>query len=139
MTDEFPEQTTESVPRQIRSRVLNQTVGQWVRAIDLVLAQYEPAGLTIEAEADKVTKLAVFTMLRRWFDDNTICLLVDSSDMKLPKLLAESSSYDIASIIDRPPSGSGEIDDYEPDDPDAPPGPDGFSPDLHPPGAERSP
>lgn len=138
MSDVSPE-SPESIPRQIRSRVLNQTVGQWIRSIDLVLSHYEPTGMPVAMEAEQVTKLAVFMMLRRWFDDDTICLLADSSNMRLPKKLIESSSYEIAAIIDRPPSGLGVIDDHEPDDPDAPPGKDGFSTTLLPPKEEKSP
>jgi hypothetical protein len=139
VTDESPGQAPESIPRQIRSRVLNQTMGQWIRAVDLVLSEYEPTGLPVAMEAERVAKLTVFTMLRRWFDDDAICLLSDSSDMQLPKKLCESSSHDIAAIIDRPPSGVGMIDDHEPEDPDAPPGRHGFSPPLRPPTEERSP
>jgi hypothetical protein len=132
VTDAPLDPTQESIPKQIRSLVLNQTVGQWVRALDLVLSQYDPTGLPVAMEAERVTKLAVFVMLHRWFDQDTICLLSDSSNMRIPKKLSDSSSGEIAALIDRPTSGMGEIENYEPEDPDAPPGKDGFSATIRP-------
>jgi hypothetical protein len=112
----------QSVPQQIRTRVLNMTIGQWMRAVDLVMDEYSPRNNTVEAEADYVAKLAVLVMLQRWYDENDICLLLDSSALRLPKRLAESSRYQITRILDRPPSGEGVIESFEPHDDDAPPG-----------------
>lgn len=134
VSDGPPEPDRRSTPKAIRDRVINLTVGQWIRAVDLVISHYEPSGLSLETEAEHVAKAAVFTMLRRWFDEDTVCLLIDSTSLKIPRRISDSSSHEIASVIDRPPSGEGVLDDLEPDDPDAPPGPDGPSLTL-PPGA----
>jgi hypothetical protein len=120
------EQPESNTPKTVRNLVLNQTLGQWVRAVDLVLAHHTPTGSTTEVEANHVTKAALFTMLRRWFDDDTICLLLDTGVLKIPRRIAESSSYDIASVLDRP-SDVGLLDDLEPEDHDAPPGSTGHS------------
>lgn len=128
MNDQDPERTAElSTPRLIRTRVLNMTIGQWMRAIDLVLANYQPSGRSVEEDADQVTRLAVFVMLKRWYDDDVICLLMNSSTLRLPRRLTQTSRFEVAKILDKPPSGSGEIDNCDPEDDDAPPGPDGFS------------
>lgn len=115
---------TQSIPQQIRTRVLNKTVGQWMRAVDLVLSEYSPQANTVEEEADHVTKLSILMMLTRWYDEEDICLLLNSSALRLPKRLAETSKFDITQILDRP-SDHGRLDDLDAFDADAPPGADG--------------
>ena len=58
----------QSIRQQIRTRVLNKTIGQWMRAIDMVLEDHIPQGGPVEDEADHVTKLALLVMLTRWYD-----------------------------------------------------------------------
>jgi len=97
------------------------TLGQWLRAIDLVLEGYAPQDESVEDEADRVVKLTLLIMLTRWYDEEDICLLTDSSALRLPTWIMESSRREIAKILDRPPSDEGLIEDYMPEDPDAPP------------------
>ena len=112
---------SQSVPQQIRTRVINQTVGQWMRAIDLVLSEYSPRGHNVEEEADHVTKLTLLMMLTRWYDEDDICMLLDSSTLRLPKRLAETNKFDLKQILDRP-SDYGRLDDLDALDGDEPPG-----------------
>jgi len=111
----------QSVPQQIKTRVLNMTVGQWMRAIDMVLSEYSPRSGTIEEEADYVTKLALLLMLTRWYDENDICLLLSSTSLRLPKKLAQTNKFNLTKILDRPPSGAGMIEDFTDPDPHAMP------------------
>lgn len=116
----------QSVPQQIRTRVINMTIGQWMRSVDLVLSEYTPRDESIEEEADYVTKLALLMMLTRWYDEEDICLLLDSTALRIPKKLKKTGKWELTKILDRPPSGEYEIEDFTHDE-DAPPGEDGPS------------
>ena len=106
----------QSVRQQIRRRILNTTIGQWMRAFDAVLNDYTPRGLSVEEEADTVTKLALLLMLTRWYDEDDICLLLDSSSLRLPKSLEDSGTWEIRRMLD----GKSIDDDAPPgDDPNA--------------------
>jgi len=110
-----PQQPPRSIRQQIKTRVLNMTIGQWMRAIDMVLSEYTSRGGSVEDEADYVTKLALLLMLTRWYDENDICLLLDSSALRIPKRIAESTKFDLTRILDRP-SEEGTIEDFTYDD-----------------------
>ena len=118
---------TQSIPQQIRTRVLNTTIGQWMRSVDLVLSEYTPRDQSVEDEADHVTKIALLMMLTRWYDEDDICLLLDSTSLRLPAKLAKTGKYELKRILDSPPSGEYQIEDFGVTDEDAPPGPDGPS------------
>jgi len=98
-----------------------------MRSVDLVLSEYTPRDQSVEEEADHVTKLALLMMLTRWYDEEDICLLLDSSSLRLPKKLANTGKFELKKILDRPPSGDGMIEDFGVTDEDAPPGADGPS------------
>ncbi len=105
-----------SVRQQIKRRILNTTIGQWMRGIDAVLDDYTPSGGTVEVEAERVTKLTLLLMLMRYYDENDICLLLDSSSLRLPKSLEDSGEWEIRRILDGKPLD----DDASPgDDPSA--------------------
>lgn len=116
----------QSVPQQIRTRVLNMSVGQWVRAIDMVMAEYTPRGDVVEEEAERVIKLTLLLMMTRWYGEEDVCLLLDSSKLKLPKKLEESSRWEITKILDQIYEDD-EIVRYDVHDDDAPPGEHGKS------------
>lgn len=119
-------QQPQSIPQQIRTRVLNMTLGQWMRAVDLVLSEYMPSGKSIDTEADRVAKLALLMMLTRWYDENEICILTDSTALRLPKGLEGTGRDRLEKILDRQPSDEFEITEFAHDD-DAPPGHSGSS------------
>lgn len=89
-----------SVRQQIKRRILNTTIGQWMRGIDAVLNDYVLNGGTVEEEAERVTKLTLLLMLTRYYDENDICLLLDSSSLRLPKSLEDSGAWEIRQILD---------------------------------------
>ena len=117
--------SAQSSPKQIRTRVLNTTVGQWMRAIDLTLSDYCPQGGSIEDEAERVTKVSLLLMLTRWYDEQDFCLLLDSSKLRLPKRAAETNRFELAKILDPPKLKAERKADSELEDEDAPPGSDG--------------
>jgi hypothetical protein len=94
------EQPVLSRRQQIKNRFLNTTIGQWMRAVDLVLDEYIPRGGTIEEEAEYVTKLALLMMLTRWYDEEDICLLLDSTALRIPKKLSQTTKFEITKILD---------------------------------------
>jgi hypothetical protein len=114
-------QPPKSARQQIKTRVLNMTLGQWMRAIDMVLNEYSPKDGSVEEEADYVTKLALLLMMTRWYDEADICLLLDSSTLRIPIKLSQTSKFDLTKILDRPPSDHDVIEDFEPEDPHASP------------------
>lgn len=119
----------QSVPQQIRTRVLNMSVGQWVRAIDMVMDEYTPQGADVDDEAEHVIKLTLLLMLTRWYDENDVCLLLDSTKFRLPKKLEESSRWEITKILDQI-YDKDEIVRYDVRTGDEPPGETGPSPEI---------
>jgi hypothetical protein len=91
-----------------------------MRAIDMVLNEYTPRDESVDDEADYVTKLALLLMLTRWYDEEDICLLLDSTALRIPKKLSQTSKFDLTKILDRT-SEEGVIEDFEPSDPHSTP------------------
>jgi len=109
----------QSIPQQIRTRVINMTVGQWMRSIDFILSDYQSQQRSIDEEAEHVAKLAVLVMLTRWYNEEDIVMLLDSTSLQLPAKLSQTSQFELAKILDRP-SDEERIEDFEHDD-NAPP------------------
>lgn len=114
--------TANSLPQQIRTRVLNKTLGQFIRAMDLLLAEYSPQSRDPEQEANYITRLTLLLMMSRWFDEDEFCILIESSKLALPKKLQRTAKHQLSKILDRAPPGAGVIDTHEAIDDDAPPG-----------------
>ena len=110
-----------SIPQQIKNRCLNMTIGPWMRCVELVLAEYQPRSSDVEEEAERVVKLALLLMLTRYYDEEQIVMLLDSTSLSLPKKLSRTSKFDLARIIDNVSSDEQQIVDPLDDDEDAPP------------------
>jgi len=103
---------------------LNMTIGQWLRAIDMVLDEYTPGDGTADEEADYVTKLALLLMMTRCYDESDICLLLDSTALRIPRRLSQTSKFDLTKILDKildKTATKGEIEDFRAPDPHASP------------------
>ena len=85
---------------QIRSAVLNTSIGQWMRSIDLVMEHHTDSGDDPEEEAETVTRHALLMMMTRYFDEDAVCVLADTPSHALPRELEESSAHDIRAFID---------------------------------------
>jgi len=108
-----------SAPQRIKNACLNLTIGPWMRCVDLVLREYQPRSTDVDEEAERVVKMALLLMLTRYYDEEDIVMLLDSSSIQLPKRLSETTKFDLARVIDNTPP-EGRIDDIHVDD-DAPP------------------
>ena len=93
--------------------MLNRTLGRWVRVVDLLLDHHLDEGRALGKEADHVAKRALIVMVGDTLTDDDAVLLLDSSKLRLPQSLEDSSVEDIRAFLD------GRADD------DAPPGEDG--------------
>jgi len=95
--------------QQIRTLALNGTLGKFIRAIDAVLDVYTDGGDLIDDEAEHVVKLALMLLLTNYFEPDDIVILADSSRLRIPKSLSESSQFEVRALLSGKP------------DPDAPP------------------
>lgn len=92
----------------IRKAAINRAVGQFVRVIGKIADRHEPESIHPEREAEIVVKQALMLMSAEWLDSDGVTLLVESSKLRLPKWIEESSAMEIKNLIreddDRPPS-----------------------------------
>jgi len=98
--EEQPPGPVASRRQQIRKAVLNRTLGRWIRVVDLLLEHHTDEGLPVDREADIVAKRAVILMVGNVLDEEDAVMLLESSRMRLPKKLEESSAQDIRAWID---------------------------------------
>jgi len=84
---------------KIRHKVINTTIGQWMRAVDAVLDEYVAHG-TLTEDSEQVAKLAVLMMLNRWYDPEEYAILSDSNELRIPKKISETGKYEIHQILD---------------------------------------
>jgi hypothetical protein len=103
----MPEKAPEDEPlpspsrrQKLRAEALNQTLGRWVRVIDLLLEHHTDAGLPVEKEAAAIAKRASILMVEHLMTEEDIVLLLESSRMRLPQSLEESTAHDIRAWID---------------------------------------
>ncbi len=80
--------------------MLNQTLGRWIRVVDLLLDHHADTGAPIEKEAELVTKQALIVMVGDVLTEEDAILLIESSKLKLPKSLEDSSVEDIRAFLD---------------------------------------
>jgi len=104
--DEFDEQAMSPIENTVSRRtliynqVLNPFLRRGVRAIEMVLDHHVDRGLDTAIEAERIGKHALLLMMTRYFDEEDIIVLADTSSLELPKKLAESSTFDIRAFLD---------------------------------------
>jgi hypothetical protein len=86
--------------QQIRTEVLNQTLGKWMRVVDLLLDHHADEGLPVHKEARLVAKRAVILMVGNMLTEEDAVMLLESSRMRLPRKLEESTDYEIRRWIE---------------------------------------
>jgi hypothetical protein len=86
--------------QKIRKQVLNRTMGRWIRVVDLLLEHHTDEGLPVDREAEAIAKRAVILMVGHMLTEEDAVMLLESSRMRLPKKLEESSEHDIRRWIE---------------------------------------
>ena len=84
----------------VRNGALNPLLRRMLRSLDLVMEHHTDSGGDIEEESARVSKHALLLLLTCYFPDEDIFILADSSTLKVPKKLAETSTFDVRKILD---------------------------------------
>lgn len=87
----------ESRRKQIRNRVINTSLGSFMRAIDLVLDYYTETGGTVEQEAKRVQKLSIVLMAGHFLGEEKVVLL--DTDFQLPAALESTATHNIKAFL----------------------------------------
>lgn len=98
--DMFVDQPQVSRRTAIQNAAINPFITRGVRAIKMVMEHHTDSGGSVAAEAERVAKHALLLMLTRYFNEDDLVMLADTTSLNLPKALAESSSYDIRRSLD---------------------------------------
>lgn len=86
--------------QEIRKEVLNRTMGRWIRVVDLLLEHHTDEGLPVDREAEAIAKRAVILMVGHMLTEEDAVMLLESSRLRLPRKLEESSEQDIRRWIE---------------------------------------
>jgi hypothetical protein len=75
--------------------------GELVRAVELVLEHHTDEGRGAEVEAEAVKKQAILLVVAKHLGENVVVL--QSSKLKLPQSLEDSSAHDISCFLEGKP------------------------------------